>query len=236
MAFYAYCKRFPARARDLLVGLVEKQTKGSIAVEPHFTPTYRPWDQRMCLVPNGDLFKAIRAGRVSVVTDQIDAFTETGLALRSGATLDADLIVTATGLVLKFLGGLALEVDGKRVEPAETRLYKGMMCSDVPNLALAAGYTNASWTLKCDLTAEYVCRLLNHMDRHHFTACCPRKSDPTVTEMPLIDFTSGYVRRQIHLFPSQGSAPPWRLYQNYALDMMALRHARLADGSMEFSS
>jgi cation diffusion facilitator CzcD-associated flavoprotein CzcO len=170
-----------------------------------------------------------------VVTDHIDTFTETGIRLRSGQELEADLVVTATGLKLKFLGGMELEVDGKRVELARTMTYKGMMCSDVPNLALATGYTNASWTLKCDLTSEFVCRLINHMEAHGYTQCCPRKNDPSMKELPLFDFTSGYVQRSIAELPRQGSAAPWKLYQNYAIDLMLLRYAPLRDRAMEFS-
>ena len=236
MAFYQYCRRFPEQAKRLIVGGVRQQVRGATDVAKHFTPTYKPWDQRVCVVPDGDFFDAVRGGKVSVVTDQIETFTETGIRLRSGAELDADLIVTATGLKLKFLGGMEVVVDGKRIEPAETMAYKGMMISDVPNLALAIGYTNASWTLKVDLTCEYICRLLNHMDQHGFTQCCPRRNDPSVQEEPLLDFTSGYVRRSIDQFPRQGSVAPWKLHQNYALDMMLLRHAKLDDGTMAFSS
>ncbi len=234
-AVFAYCRRYPAKAKKFLVGLVKRQLGESVDVATHFTPAYDPWDQRMCLAPNGDLFKALRAGRASVVTDHIDTITEKGIRLRSGAELEADLIVTATGLKLKFLGGLALEVDGARIEPAATRVYKGMMCSDVQNLALAIGYTNASWTLKCDLTSEYVCRLLNYMSARGFAQCCPRKDDPSVTDEPLVPFSSGYVQRSLHLFPHQGSAAPWKLHQNYALDRMILRHAPVADRSLVFS-
>jgi monooxygenase len=214
---------------------VRNLARGKVDVETHFTPSYNPWDQRLCFVPDGDLFKALRDGRAEVVTDHIDTFTETGLKLRSGRELPADLVVTATGLKLKFLGGLELEVDGKRVVPSETMTYKGMMCSDVPNLALAIGYTNASWTLKCDLTSEYVCRLLNYMDRHGYTQCCPRRNDPSLKEQPLLDFSSGYIQRSIDEFPRQGSFAPWRLYQNYALDRMMLKHGSLEDSGMEFS-
>ena len=208
----------------------------SADVGAHFTPSYKPWDQRVCLVPDGDLFGAIREGRASVVTDHIETFTETGIRLRSGRELAADLVVTATGLNLKVLGGVELEVDGKRVELAKTMAYKGMMYSDVPNLAFATGYTNASWTLKCDLTSEFVCRLLNHMEEQGHTQCCPRRNDPSVKELPLLDFTSGYVQRSIDKLPRQGSVAPWRLYQNYALDMLVLRYARLRDRAMEFST
>jgi monooxygenase len=238
MAFYTYCRRLPESAKRLLVGQVEKAVKGTtVDVGAHFTPSYRPWDQRVCLVPDGDLFVALRDGRASIVTDTIEAFSERGIRLQSGRTLEADLVVTATGLKLKFLGGLALEVDGKAVDPPTTMAYKGMMCSDVPNLALALGYTNASWTLKCDLTSQYVCRLLNYMDSHGYTQCCPRrKNDPSLKEAPILDFSSGYIRRSIDTFPRQGSFAPWKLHQNYAIDMFLLRYAPLADGSMEFST
>jgi monooxygenase len=236
MGFYAYCRRFPEHAKRVLVGQVRRQLRGKVDISTHFTPSYNPWDQRMCLVPNGDLFEAIREGRASVVTDHIEAFAETGIHLRSGQTIEADLVVMATGLKLKLLGGLQIEVDAKRVDLSKTMFYKGMMCSDVPNLAVAIGYTNASWTLKCDLTSEYVCRLLRYMDAHGYAQCCPRRNDPTQKEEPIINFSSGYVQRSIDQWPRQGSFAPWRLYQNYALDMALLRHGRLDDRAMEFST
>jgi len=174
----------------------------------HFTPEYNPWDQRLCLVPDADLFNAIRDGRATVVTDQIETFTERGLQLKSGEHLDADIIVTATGLVLKLMSGLQLTVDNAPVELAKTITYKGMMYSDVPNLASAFGYTNASWTLKCDLTAEYVCRLLKHMDQHGYAQCTPRLNDPAITAVPAIDFNSGYVLRALHTLPRQDRKRP----------------------------
>ncbi|MGZ3419511.1 MAG: flavin-containing monooxygenase [Polyangiales bacterium] len=234
MAFFAYCRRFPDRAKKFIIGQVDKHMRGKVDLA-HFTPSYKPWDQRVCLVPDGDLFATIREGRASVVTDHIDTFTEKGIRLRSGKELEADLIVTATGLKLKFLGGLELEVDGRRVSPEKTMTYKGMMLSDVPNLAFAIGYTNASWTLKCDLTSEYVCRLLQHMDAKGYTRCVPRRNDPNLKEQPIIDFSSGYVLRAVDKIPKQGSIAPWKLYQNYAIDMVLLRHARLDDPAMEFS-
>jgi cation diffusion facilitator CzcD-associated flavoprotein CzcO len=235
MGFYEFCRRAPEQAKRLLVGQVRRELRGAADVAAHFTPAYRPWDQRLCLVPDGDLFEAIRGGRASVVTDHIETFTETGIALRSGARLDADLIVTATGLRLKFFGGIAVEVDGVQVDPSRLLVYKGMMCSDVPNCAFASGYTNASWTLKADLTSAYVCRLLRYMDAHGYTRCCPRRVDPTVQELPLIDFSSGYVLRSIDELPRQGSAAPWRLRQNYALDRLLLEHARIDDPALELS-
>jgi cation diffusion facilitator CzcD-associated flavoprotein CzcO len=186
-------------------------------------------------VPDGDLFAAIRSGDASVVTDHIETFTEKGLRLASGAELEADVIVTATGLNLLALGGTRLAVDGREVELPQTMSYKGMMLSDVPNMAMALGYTNASWTLKCDLTCEYVCRLLNHMDEHGYRQCVPENRDPSVVEQPIIDFSSGYVLRSIEKFPKQGSKAPWRLHQNYALDILNLRFSSLEDGAMRFS-
>ncbi|MGD0524386.1 MAG: NAD(P)/FAD-dependent oxidoreductase [Polyangiaceae bacterium] len=233
---FAYCRRFPEHAKNVLVGRVRKAVRDAADVGTHFTPSYKPWDQRVCLVPDGDLFAAIRDGRASVVTDHIETFTEAGLRLRSGRELEAHLVVTATGLKLKFLGGMALEVDGKRVELPKTMAYKGMMYSDVPNAAIATGYTNASWTLKVDLTSEFVCRLLRYMDAHGYTKCCPRRNDASVEELPILDFTSGYVQRSIADLPRQGSVAPWRLYQNYALDLLTLRYAPLRDRAMEFST
>ena len=202
----------------------------------HFTPQYNPWDQRLCLVPDSDLFKAIREGRASVVTDHIDTFTETGLQLKSGEHLNADIIVTATGLVLKLMSGLQLVVDGAPVDLSKTMAYKGMMYSDVPNLASAFGYTNASWTLKCDLTSEYVCRLLNYLDQRGYAQCTPRVNNPEITHEPVLDFTSGYVLRALHTLPRQGSKTPWRLHQNYVKDLSLLRFGRVDDGTMEFKA
>jgi monooxygenase len=236
MLFYNLCRRSPERMKERILKLVREEIGTSCDVDRHFTPRYNPWDQRLCLVPNGDLFQVIKAGKASVVTDQIETFTETGVQLRSGEELPADLIVTATGLDLQVLGNVSLTVDGAPVELARTMSYKGMMYSDVPNLAAAFGYTNASWTLKCDLTCEYVCRLLNHMQAQGHRQCTPRNNDPSVGETPWIDFTSGYVQRSIARFPKQGTKAPWRLYQNYALDLMNLRFAAVDDGVMVFSS
>jgi len=190
----------------------------------------------VCLVPDGDLFRAIRKGKASVVTDHIESITEHGIALRSGKTLEADLIVTATGLELLPMGGLALSVDGKPVELPKSFAYKGMMLSDVPNFVLTVGYTNASWTLKADLTSAYACRLLNHMRAHGYTQAAPHNRDPKLQPTPWLDFSSGYVQRALHRFPQQGNRTPWKLYQNYALDLYLLRYARLEDGVMEFSA
>src|SRR5579859_4624258 len=235
MLFFSLSKRSPARVKKLLLRGVKTQLGPDYDVEKHFTPRYNPWDQRMCLVPDGDLFRAIRKGRASVVTDHIETFTERGIKLRSGQELEADLIVTATGLNLVVLGDVQFTVDGRPVDLSKTMNYKGMMFSDVPNLASAFGYTNASWTLKCDLTCAYVCRLLNHLEKTGQRRCTPRKTDPSIAEEPFADFSSGYVQRAIAKFPKQGSKRPWRLYQNYALDLMALKYSGLQDSAMEFA-
>ena len=233
MFFYNLARKRP----DLFKRMVAKGVRHQLGEEyagKHFTPQYNPWDQRLCLVPNSDLFQAIRGGRASVVTDHIESFTETGLQLKSGEHLDADIVVTATGLVLKLMSGLQLVVDGAPVDLPQTLVYKGMMFSEVPNLAFAIGYTNASWTLKCDLTAEYVCRLLNHMGQHGYAVCTPRVNDPDLGTEPVIDFTSGYVRRALHALPRQGTKTPWRLHQNYVRDLSMMRYGRVEDGVMEF--
>jgi cation diffusion facilitator CzcD-associated flavoprotein CzcO len=228
-------RRRPAIAKALVRRGVERHLPPGYDIDTHFKPRYGPWDQRLCLAPDGDLFEAICAGRASVVTDRIDTFTERGLRLRSGAELEADLIVTATGLNLLALGGMAITVDGQEVDISKTLSYKGMMLAGVPNLAIAFGYTNASWTLKCDLTCQYVCRLLNHMREQGYVRCKPLNLDPSITEEPFIDFSSGYVQRSIDQFPRQGSKAPWRLYQNYALDILSLRFGTVSDGAMQFA-
>ncbi len=205
-------------------------------VDTHFNPRYNPWDQRLCLVPDADLFKALRDGGAEIVTDRIETFTEGGIRLESGAELEADVVVTATGLNLLFLGGARIAVDGEEPDLARALTYKGMMLSDVPNFAYTLGYTNASWTLKADLTSEYVCRLLNHMDAGGYGICTPRVTDPSVTEQPLLDFNSGYVLRSIEQLPKQGSKEPWKLRQNYPLDLRTLRHGAIEDGAMQFSN
>ena len=235
MYFFQLSRRKPAQVKKLILGGVKMALGPDYDIATHFTPRYNPWDQRLCLVPDGDLFGAIKQGSASVVTNQIDSFTEKGIRLKDGSELEADVIVTATGLNLQVLGGLEVSVDGRVVDFAHTLNYKGMMYSDVPNLASAFGYTNASWTLKCDLTCEYVCRLINYMDRRGYKQCMPHNVDPSITESPSLDFSSGYVQRSVAQMPKQGSKRPWRLYQNYALDIVSLRFGKIDDGVMRYS-
>jgi cyclohexanone monooxygenase len=234
MYFYRLARKYPARAKARLVGLVQAALGTAFDVARHFTPAYNPWDQRVCLVPDGDLFRSLREGRASVVTDQIASFTAQGIRLQSGQELPADVIVTATGLQLNVLGDVRVSLDGVPVDASSLLVYKGMMYSGLPNLANTFGYTNASWTLKADLTARYFCRLINHMDRRGQTVFTPMRG-PGVAAEPFLDFSSGYVQRAVAMLPKQGDRKPWRLYQNYVLDLLMLRFGRVADGVMAFA-
>jgi cation diffusion facilitator CzcD-associated flavoprotein CzcO/acetyl esterase/lipase len=234
MYFFRLARKYPMQAKARLVGLVRQAVGPNVDVDKHFTPQYKPWDQRICLVPDGDLFTTLREGRASVVTDQIETFTPQGIQLRSGQLLQADVIVTATGLQLNVLGDVKLSLGGVPVDPAGLLVYKGMMFSGLPNLANTFGYTNASWTLKADLTARYFCRLLRHMDRRGEIVFTPTR-DADVAPEPFLDFSSGYVQRAAAILPKQGDRKPWRLYQNYVLDLMALRFGKVADGVMAFA-
>ncbi|WP_334161704.1 flavin-containing monooxygenase [Phenylobacterium sp.] len=236
MYFFNMARKKPAAVKQRIIDMVRAELGPDYDVETHFTPTYNPWDQRLCLVPDSDMFQAIKAGTASVVTDHIETFTEDGIRLKSGKALKADVIVSATGLNLQVMNGLELTVDGRKVEPGKTLSYKGMMYEGVPNLASAFGYTNASWTLKCDLTCEYVTRLLNHMRKTGLRQATPRNTDPGIGTAPWLDFSSGYVTRAMDKFPKQGTRAPWKLHQNYAMDLMTLRYAKLEDGVMEFSN
>jgi monooxygenase len=233
---YQLSRRRPTFMRKVLRRGVERRLPEGYDIDTHFKPKYNPWDQRLCLVPDGDLFTAIGSGNASIATDHIDTFTEKGIRLRSGDELEADVIVTATGLNLLLFGGLEIAIDGQDVDLSETMTYKAMMLSDVPNFAFTMGYTNASWTLKADLTSEYVCRLLNHMDAHGHRQSMPVKTDPTVGAEPFLDLASGYVQRSVSQFPKQGSKVPWRLRMNYALDIKMLRFGPIDDGTLRFSS
>jgi cation diffusion facilitator CzcD-associated flavoprotein CzcO len=235
MAFFQLCRRRPESMKAMILKGVRRHLPPGYDVDVHFNPSYNPWDQRVCLVPDGDLFEALAGGNASVVTDRIDAFTERGVRLASGEELEAELIVTATGLNMRLLGGVQIAVDGREVQLSDKLSYKGLMLSGVPNMAFSIGYTNASWTLKCDLTCDYVCRLLNFMDEHGYSQCVPQRRDPSVTEEPIIDFTSGYVLRVIDQLPKQGSKQPWRLHQNYPRDLRLLRYGPIEDDALEFS-
>jgi len=235
MFFFNLARKRPAKVKQGIIDMVAAELGPDYDVKTHFTPRYNPWDQRVCLVPDGDLFDAIKSGAAEIVTDEIDSFVPAGIRLKSGKEVAADIIVTATGLKMQFMSGLVATVDGAKANFAEKMTYKGMMYSDVPNLAQAFGYTNASWTLKCDLTCEYVCRLLNHMRKNHQTQCVPRLPQQGVTVQPFLDFSSGYVLRARDELPKQGAVAPWRVYQNYLLDLLALRFGRVEDGTLRFS-
>jgi cation diffusion facilitator CzcD-associated flavoprotein CzcO len=235
MFFYNLARKQPEKTKGRLLDMVRTELGPDYDIATHFTPRYNPWDQRLCLVPDGDLFDSIRTGRASVETDTIDRFTPAGIRLASGKELAADVIVTATGLELQLLSDVAFIVDGAPVDLSKTFNYKGMMYSDVPNLASSFGYTNASWTLKADLTCAYVCRLLNTMRKRGLRQVTPRIGDDVLTPEPFLSFTSGYVTRAMERFPKQGSKKPWKVHQNYARDVVALRFGSV-DDAMEFSN
>lgn len=234
--FYSLTRRRPDATKKALLALVRQQLDADYDIATHLTPRYNPWDQRLCLAPDGDFFAAIRAGKASIVTEQIETFTETGIRLRSGQELAADLIVTATGLSMKIMSGVQLVVDGVAVDLAETLLYKGTMYRDIPNLASAFGYVNASWTLKCELIARYICRLLNYMDQHTYTHCTPRLRDHSISATPMMGLTSGYMQRARESMPRQGAHSPWKMHQNYLRDLVSLRLGALNDRALEFTS
>jgi monooxygenase len=234
MYFYSVAQRRPAMVKKYMLGLVRKEMGEKYAVDQHFSPSYGPWDQRVCVVPDSDLFQQIKAGRASIVTDTIKCFTRQGIQLSSGHEIAADIIVTATGLKLNALGDVAISKDGVPYAPSEAIAYKGLMLSDLPNAALAFGYINASWTLRADLTAEYVCRLLNHMDRKSYRIVYP-KSDPAVSAKPFMALSSGYVQRSQAYLPKQGDQPPWQVRPNYFADLRATGWSKLEDGVLQFS-
>ncbi len=233
---YAFCQRFPKLARRLIRSLTAKQLPEGFDVDTHFSPKYDPWDQRLCAVPDGDLFRAIRRGDASMVTDHIDTFTADGIRLRSGAELEADFVVSATGLNLIAFGGITFTVDGADVALPDTMAYKGMMLSGLPNFAYAIGYTNSSWTLKVDLVCEHLCRLLDHMDAGGHEICTPGADDPANETRPLLDFAAGYVQRAMDTFPRQGSRAPWQLNMSYGKDVALLRAGPIADDALTFGA
>jgi cation diffusion facilitator CzcD-associated flavoprotein CzcO len=235
---YRRSRTHPEEVRRLLLARVGRELDGKVAIEPHFTPTYDPWDQRLCVARDGDLFAALRSGKASVITDTIERFTPQGLQLGSGEILPTDIIVTATGLQPLVLGAVRLTVDGRAIDPADAVIYRGVMLSDVPNLILFWGYINASWTLRSELVAAFACRLIRHMGRKGRLQCTPRLRDGerTMERRPLMDgFTPGYVTRNAHLFPKQGDREPWINPQSYWRDRRSLLGRPLEDGVLEFS-
>ncbi len=233
LGFYL-SRKYPAKVKERLINLVREELGDEFDVEKHFTPRYNPWDQRMCLVPDSDLFNAIKAGRASVVTDHIDRFTENGIQIKSGEVIDADIVVSATGIEINALNDIEVSVDQIKVEPKNKLSYKGMMLSGVPNLAFSFGYVNASWTLRADLTCEYVCRLLNQMDKQGVTTCLPEEDSNAIVDDEYIDFTSGYVQRALDRLPKQGKKSPWRQYQNYLKDIFLVRLFSIKDSTLKF--
>lgn len=232
--YYQLARRRPEQMKRVIRKGVQEALGEAYDIDTHFSPKYEPWDERLCIAPDGDLFRAIREGRASVVTDHIETFTETGIRLGSGKHLAADIIVTATGLEVEILSGVTLEVDGREVDLSRSLSYKGIMYSDVPNLASSLGYTNASWTLRADLIAEHVCRLLNYMARHGYAQCTPRRGDTSGGEEPVLNLESGYIRRALPKLPKQGREAPWRFHQNYVKDLVALRYGRVDEPVLEF--
>jgi cation diffusion facilitator CzcD-associated flavoprotein CzcO len=234
IAVFNLSRKRPQVVKKLLLGQVREALGEDYDIKTHFTPNYDPWDQRLCAVPEGDLFTAIAEKRAEVVTDHVDYFTPTGIHLKSGRDLDADIIVLATGLTMKFIGGTTLIVDGTVVDPSTLYVYRGMMLSNIPNLVQVFGYTNASWTLKSDLTGQYVCRLLNHMRKTGTTMAVPKVAPAGVEEEPMLDFSSGYILRAVEEFPKQGKKLPWRVYQNFIIDFISLRLRPIADTVLKF--
>nr|AYM54144.1 monooxygenase flavin-binding family protein [Chondromyces catenulatus] len=234
LVMYQLCRRAPELAKRMLRSGIARELPPDFDIDTHFKPRYDPWDQRLCLVPDADLFQAIKAGRASVVTDRIRTFTKNGILLESGTELPADIIITATGLQLQLCGGMGMTIDGDVIDAGRMFIYKGVMMGDVPNFALCVGYTNASWTLRAELSSRYVCRLLNHMDRHGYQQCLPRLGDSTLETRPLLGLTSGYVQRAEANLPKQGSKAPWYLRQNYVLDRLTMQLGAVDDGTLLF--
>lgn len=235
LVFYKLAKRFPNLVRRILLGLVRRQLGEQVDLR-HFSPSYKPWDQRVCAVPDGDLFRVLRQGKAQVVTAEIECFTAHGIRLKSGEELTADVIVSATGLQLQLFGGIEVQVDGVPFQASLSMGYRGIMLRDLPNLAVVMGYTNASWTLKADLSSEYFCRLIRHLDAIGMRQVTPRDRAGNVRPEPFLDLQSGYIERAVHLLPTQGDRVPWKLHQNYLLDLVLLRYGKLEDDYLVFSS
>jgi cation diffusion facilitator CzcD-associated flavoprotein CzcO len=235
-AVYQLSQKYPGVARRLIRYLNAKELPEGYPVDEHFNPAYNPWDQRLCAVPDADLFRAISSGAASVVTDRIATFTETGIQLESGTHLEADIIVTATGLNIQLFGGMSLTVDGTPVDPTDRVVYKAAMLSGVPNFAFAFGYTNSSWTLKVGLLCEHFCRLLSHMDTHGYDIARPETGDDAMQTQPMLDLGAGYVQRALDQLPKQGMGDPWRVQMNYYYDVEQLREGSIVDPNLHFAS
>jgi cyclohexanone monooxygenase len=232
---YALAQKYPKTVRRLLLKGIELQLKGKVDMK-HFTPSYNPWDQRLCVVPDGDLFKILRSGQASVETDQIERFTETGLQLKSGKYLEADIVVLATGLEIQILGGIQATIDGKPLDTSKHMLYQGVMVSDVPNMAMIIGYINASWTLKVDIAAEYICRLLNYMDQKQWAEVIPQGDATELMDDTVMgSLSSGYIARAANVMPKQGKHAPWKVSNNYLADRKTLKSASFEDGVLKFA-
>lgn len=232
--FYNYCQKFPNSARKLILKLIRKQVGPDFDMK-HFSPSYGPWDERLCAVPDGDLFKAIREKKMSVETDHIETLTENGIKLKSGKELEADIIISATGLNVQLFGNMSIEKDGQPFPYQEKMVYRGLLLEDLPNFGLVFGYTNASWTLKADLISQWVCRVINKMDKSGTPIVTAVNTDPSIVHTPFVDMQSGYIQRAMGKVPQQGSKLPWKLYQNYLLDTVGLRFSKLNDGFLQFS-
>ncbi len=234
MYLYRVSRKNPKAVSNYIKGQIKKELGKDYDVDTHFSPKYNPWDERLCVVPDNDLFHSIKDGKCSIITDHIDAFTENGVQLKSGKKINADLIVSATGLKLKLVGGMKVFVDNQKIDPSELMTYKGIMLQNIPNAATIAGYTNASWTLKADLACSYVCRLINYMDKHKFKSCQPVLKNEEIKREPIIDFSSGYIQRSLDKLPKQGDEFPWKLHQNYLKDMLILKYKKINDDVLEF--
>ncbi len=231
---YSFFRKWPQTSKNFLIKIAKKEIGSEKFDHKHFDPPYNPWDQRLCLIPDSDLFKTVKEGKAEIITDHIDHITTKGILLQSGKCIDADIIVCATGLKVKILGGISLDIDGQQYKPSDSYCYRGMMFTDIPNMALSFGYTNASWTLKSDLTAEYVCRLLNYMKKNNLKTCIPRMREIDIRDEPFLDFNSGYILRNNHLLPKQGHRRPWRVFQNYILDIFNFRYHKINDKALDF--
>ena len=233
IAFFNLCKFFPEAMKKFIIKGAKKAL-GNFPVDPHFIPNYNPWEQRFCIAPNGDFFRAIRKGNASIVTDHIDCFLTNGILLQSGNTLTADIIITATGLDLVAFGGVKIQLDSQPFDVSKSFVYKGLMLSDLPNFFIFVGYTNASWTLKSDLTSEYISRVLKYLDKNHYKVVQAKVIEPNLKRVPLLNLNSGYINRAANTLPSQGNTAPWRIYQNYVLDYKMLRMDAVKDKRLTF--